>query len=146
MEIAIVYSSRSGTTEEICEVLSGLLEEAGHSIMMDSITSPIAALQVQAAEAVVLGSGVYLEAWTPEMANFIKENRAQLEGKKIAAFSVGMSGEKPAIPHDLPTVAHEYFKGRLPQNSTWGDAMEGDQRDWKAIRAWGAKLPALLND
>lgn len=144
MEIAIVYSSRSGTTEEICAVLSGLLEEAGHYTMMESITSPIAALQVKAAQAVVLASGVYVEQWTPEMARFIKENRESLEGKKIAVFSVGMSGEKPEVPLDLPTVAEEYFKGRMPQNSTWGDPMEGDQRDWKAIRAWGAQLPVLL--
>lgn len=144
MIISILYSSRTGTTAEISEVLMAVVEEAGHDVMLESVTSPVAPRQVAAADAVILGSAVYLERWTPEMTNFVEENAEVLQDKPIALFSVGITGEEPRHHVDLEPVAEVLFKGRLTADAGWGDPSVGDQRDWGAIRRWGAEVPAAL--
>jgi menaquinone-dependent protoporphyrinogen oxidase len=123
-------------------------------------------------QAVVAGSAINAGAWLPEAMQFVQANQAELRCKPFAAFLVCMTltmknGEqyRSSVSHWLAPVralvkpvseglfAGGLDIGKLPSFSARlkfrlsvlsGVWKEGDHRDWEAIRAWSAALPAVL--
>lgn len=144
MNIAIVFSSHHGTTERIAEIVAGELESQGHLTYLESVTSPAAKDHLADADAVVLGSAIYYEQWTPEMQRFVVDNAEALADQRIAVFSVGLTGEEPNLGFDLEPVASAVVKGRLPDDESWGAPGMGENTQWTSARQFAVSLTGAL--
>lgn len=140
MDIALVYASRRGSTAEIAEDIAATLERGGHTVFLENVTSPAAVDQCRRAAGVVLGSAVYLEEWMPDMQHFVRDNPEVLVDKKLAIFSVGITGDEPELPADFDAEVVALFKGKLEDNGEWEPAMAGDHRDWSAIKDFAREV------
>lgn len=129
MTVLVAYASRYGATAEIAERIAGTLSEAGH----EAVARPVGkAGDVGTAEAVVLGSAVYMGHWRKEASAFASEHRDDLAARPVWLFSSGplpgsVVPEKvaegqaaDATPKEVPgTMAalgareHRVFDGRL---------------------------------
>lgn len=129
MTVLVAYASRYGATAEIAERIADTLSEAGH----DAVARPVGeAGDVATAEAVVLGSAVYLGHWRKEASTFVSAHRADLVARPVWLFSSGpLPGavvpekvaedkgadatpkEVPAAMTDLGARGHRVFDGKL---------------------------------
>jgi len=117
-------------------------------------------------DAVVLGSAVHNQSWSPEAAEFVHRHAAALSGRPVWLFSVGMSEGLPrplrpmartaqdqriaaALRADVQPRGHRIFSGvcRPEQLPRWVGVMFravgghfGDYRDWPAIEAWAQQI------
>ncbi|MEJ2578804.1 MAG: flavodoxin domain-containing protein [Kineosporiaceae bacterium] len=110
------------------------------------------------ADAVVLGSALYLRRWLEPAVGFARDHAEALRERAVWLFSSGPVGE-PAMhegPLDLDELLaltgareHRVFGGRLdPDELDDGelgvvaelDVTGGDYRDWAAVRGWAARL------
>ena len=146
MDIALVYASRRGSTAEIAQDIAATIERGGHTVFLESVTSPSAVDQCRRAAGVVLGSAVYLEEWMPDMQHFVRDNPEVLVDKKLAIFSVGITGDEPDLPADFDADVAALFKGKLEDNGEWEPTMAGDHRDWGAIKDFGREVRETFSD
>lgn len=129
MTVLVAYASRYGATAEIAERIAATLSSAGH----EAVARPVAeAGDVDAAEAVVLGSAVYMGHWRKEASTFVKAHRASLARRPVWLFSsgplpgavipgsVGGNASEDGAPTELPEIVaavtpreHRVFDGRL---------------------------------
>lgn len=150
MTVLVAYASRYGSTAEIAERIAGTLSESGH----EAVAHPVGeAGDVGAAEAVVVGSAVYMGHWRKEAATFVAAHRDELAARPVWLFSSGplpgaVVPEKVAgaaddgVPKEVPEAVrtvgareHRVFDGRL-------DPARLGVRD-RLIRALPAGRPLL---
>jgi menaquinone-dependent protoporphyrinogen oxidase len=86
VKVLVVYASRHGGTRGIAEKIGEVLQAEG---LEASVTTPDEAKDVGAADAVVIGSGVYIGSWLKEATEFIKRNEATLATRPVWLFSSG---------------------------------------------------------
>jgi menaquinone-dependent protoporphyrinogen oxidase len=159
--ILVGYATRNGSTVQVAQAVGETLGTRGYAVDVKPLEdSP----SLAGYDAVVLGSAVNGARWLPEALDFVRANHDALSAVPLAVFSVHAmncgKGEKEtrrrqsylgqvrAIVHP----AHEaYFVGRGPTAQdtsaftlwlyrTFGGDIEGDGRDWTAIRAWASEL------
>lgn len=129
MTVLVAYASRYGATAEIAERIADTLSGTGH----DAVARPVGeAGDVAAAEAVVLGSAVYMGHWRKEASTFASAHRSDLASRPVWLFSSGpLPGavvpekvaegqaedatpkEVPAAMADLGARGHRVFDGKL---------------------------------
>jgi menaquinone-dependent protoporphyrinogen oxidase len=84
--VLVVYGSRHGGTR-------GIAEKIGEVLRTEGLEAEVAAADqvadVSAADAFVVGSGVYMGSWLKEPLDFIKRNEATLAARPLWLFSSG---------------------------------------------------------
>ena len=86
MKMLVVYASRHGGTRGIAERLGEVLQADGFDA---EVASADKAPRPDAADAVVIGSGVYMGSWLKEGTGFIERNQAALATRPVWLFSSG---------------------------------------------------------
>jgi len=85
-KVLVVYASRHGGTRGIAERIGEVLRTEG---LEAQVATPGEVPDVTTADAVVIGSGVYLGRWLKEATGFIERNKAPLATRRVWLFSSG---------------------------------------------------------
>ena len=94
MQVLVTVASKHGATEEIGQVLAGILREAGLSV---TTSAPDEVSRLDTFDAVVLGSAVYAGRWVGSASAFADRFAADLASREVWLFSSGPIGD-PAMP------------------------------------------------
>lgn len=161
----VTYASRAGSTAEIAEAMGEAL--CGMDRLVDVV--PVTDVKsLDAYQAVVVGSAIYMGRWMPPAVSFLKEHSETLKRLPLAMFTVCLTLKDPT-EENISTVAAYLdpvldetalepadvglFAGRLksenlsPLYRTMAKQMgggDGDYRNWSAITTWAKTLPAKL--
>ena len=96
--VLVAFSSQSGSTAGIAEVIAAELRGAG--IAVDSrVASDVTAIGTY--DGIVLGSGVFVRSRATDGGGFVARNRASLAGKPVwlyCAGPIGRGGSADATP------------------------------------------------
>ncbi|HEX5526678.1 MAG TPA: flavodoxin domain-containing protein [Solirubrobacterales bacterium] len=163
MTVLVAYSSKRGSTAEIAETVAATLRRAGLDVCLkpaEEVTS------LDAFDAVVLGSAVYMKRWRGDARHFLKKHRRALRQLPFWVFSSGPIGdpandnpewmEPPKLAAKVEEMGgrgHVVFGGCLPTvpHGFMEKAMvEGtprefrDRRDWSEIRTWAGQVASEL--
>lgn len=85
-KVLVVYGSRHGGTRGIAERIGAVLRTEG----LDAVVAAAdQAADVGTADAVVVGSGVYMGSWLSEPLEFMRRNQDALAGRPTWLFSSG---------------------------------------------------------
>jgi menaquinone-dependent protoporphyrinogen oxidase len=162
MKISIVVASRHGSTREIADVVADELEAGGHEVTVhDAPTASI--LDLDDADAILLGSAVYHGRWLMSATVFTADLSRRIEGRPVWLFSSGPVGD-PAKPdpgtvdvtdqvEQTGAIEHRVFAGRLVKDDLRITeramtlalrAPEGDFRDWDEVKAWARSVSRHL--
>lgn len=95
-KVLVVYGSRHGGTKGIAERIGEVLQSEG---LEASVAPADQAQDVGGADAVVVGSGVYMGSWLNEPLEFMKRHRAELAARPLWLFS---SGPLPGSTKEAP--------------------------------------------
>lgn len=160
MKVLIAAASKYGSTTGIADAIAETLRAEG----VEATVAPAEQTgDVEAFDAVVVGSAVYGGYWLGSARRFIESNKDELAGKPVWLFSSGPVGD-PLRPDGLPMDAaeigllagargHEVFAGvldleRIDPNERLmmieRHVIPGDFRNWGKIRAWATEIAAAL--
>lgn len=166
MKVLVAAASRHGSTAEIARSIGEVLRSAGIEV---EVVAPEGVGELSAFDAVVLGSAVYTGHWLEPAISLAERVGRELPGRKVWLFSSGPVGDPSrklvqrmgADPVDLPAVAkstrareHAVFAGKLDRANLRGlqrtallvlRGLEGDFRDWQAIRTWAQSIAEDLS-
>lgn len=158
MRVLVVYGSRLGATQGIAECIATRLGAAG----LDAVpASAERIVDLPAADAYVIGSGVYAQHWMKKAAELVRRNRTTLAAKPVWLFSSGPVGRwatapQPIEPREIAGFRrsirprdHRTFAGAIDRGTldrcdlspverfvTRRFMAEGDFRSWPVIEAW----------
>lgn len=156
MRVLVAVASRHDATAEIGEAIGQHLRAAGLQV---EVRPADAIGAVAAYDAVVLGSGVYMNRWLPAATELVDRFQIDLRERPVWLFCSGPTGEPADLPEDPPCMAElseivqavgrRTFGGRL-ERETLGlgeklvvaavRAPVGDFRDWDAVAAWSREI------
>jgi menaquinone-dependent protoporphyrinogen oxidase len=160
-KILVAYASKHGSTEGIARSLADRFRELGH----EAETRPVIDdLELEDADAVVLGSAIYAGSWMKEATEFAHRHADALGRVPVWLFSSGPLGmevkddeEQPRQLAELNEMLrpkeHRTFFGALDKSKLgFGERMlvkavkapEGDFRDWDRIREWADAIAQQL--
>ncbi len=167
-KILVTYATGGGATAGAAEAIAKKLAECGLTADVRPVT---AVTDLSPYSAAVLGSAIHSGEWLPEMLEFMKKNQTALRSMPTAVFQVCMmlaadpvknqkwaDGWLEPIRSLVKPAAEKSFAGMLfPDRYTkFSEKLglriflatikmkPGDYRDWDAINAWAASLPAVL--
>jgi len=157
MRILVVSASKHAATAEIADAVAAELAGLGHAVRHE----PAASAQIDDAEAVVLGSAVYMSRWMAPARDFAERNAAALATLPRWVSSVGLAGAEadepatvePRVVAAVDPVGTATFPGRiLPELLNLRErsvtrlvkAPQGDLRDWDAVRAFARRVDAEI--
>lgn len=165
MKVLVTAASRHGSTAGIAEAIGDVLKSRGFEV---TIAPPEDVVALSEFEAVVLGSAVYMGHWLASAIRLADRIGAELAGRPVWLFSSGPVGDPSkkfaqqmdVDPVDLPAVqkatgarGHKRFSGKLERQNLRGvqrvglslfRGLQGDFRDWEAIREWAASIAEQL--
>lgn len=161
MKVLVAASSRHGATWEIAEAIGRTLAEHRLDVETRQVQD---VSSVDAFDAVVLGSAVYIGKWLPEARAFAEQHATELAARPTWLFSSGPIGDPPAPEpteavqvDDLAELTkardHRVFAGKVDRRQLgFGERMivravrvaEGDYRDWPEIEAWARSIAATV--
>mgnify|MGYP000851319539 FL=1 len=162
--VLVAYATKYGSTREVAEAVAEELRRAGAAIDLQ----PAKEVQdLSRYQAVVLGSAIQKFKVLPEAVRFATKHRAALSQMPTAYFCVCLTMQddtpqarqtaegylKPLRDVQEP-VSMGLFAGKLDTQPMGRlvalflhrvmHAVDGDYRDWDAIRAWASELAPLL--
>ncbi|MDN5900505.1 MAG: flavodoxin domain-containing protein [Brachybacterium sp.] len=162
MTVLVAYATHSGATRTLAETLAEALRADELEVdLVDIADDP----DPSSYDAVVLGSGVRIEAVEKPAAAWAQAHREQLSGRPFAFFSCSGSAADPAkngrqkatdtflARFPVTPVAVKNFPGwvlmdRIPVHErvmlTSMRTPTGDFRDLPAVEAWGHEIAPLL--
>jgi menaquinone-dependent protoporphyrinogen oxidase len=160
--VLVTAASKYGSTAEIAEAIGTELAASGHDV---DVRAPDDVASVEAYDAVVLGSAVYVGHWLEPVRKLIERERDALRQRAVWLFSSGPLGEPPMPAGDKaveidPIVeatgarGHRLFNGKLDKHRLSFPeravvfalrVAEGDYRDWDAIASWAREIAAELS-
>jgi menaquinone-dependent protoporphyrinogen oxidase len=161
MQVLVAYASKHGATQGIAEAIAEQLRARG---LTTGAVPAAADTDLDAVDAVVLGSAIYAGHWRDEAVDFARAHKDVLAALPVWLFSSGPLGDDvedeekqpkqlEELERDLQPNDHKVFFGALdPSKLGFGERMivkavkapEGDFRDWDAIRAWADQIAAAL--
>lgn len=164
-KVLVTYASRSGATKEMAEKI-------GEVILKDTGQVDIKPVEqvknVDAYDAVVVGSAVYIGAWRKKALIFLKKNEEQLKTKSVWFFSSGPTGTgdpvelakgwhhpkalEPFIesvqPKDVALFHGKVDETKMNFIEKWMikkvGAPIGEFRDWQMIEKWAGEIAGAL--
>jgi menaquinone-dependent protoporphyrinogen oxidase len=160
--IRVVVASKHGATREIGDGIANELANAGHDA---AVVEAAEADGLEGAEAVVLGSAVYVGNWLKEAKELLEGRGDELARRPTWLFSSGPVGDPPK-PEEAEPVGiaeaverigargHVIFAGKIDRGAlSFPERMmvralkvpEGDYRDWDEIRAWAKSIASELD-
>jgi menaquinone-dependent protoporphyrinogen oxidase len=97
-KVLVVFGSRHGGTRGIAERIGEVLRTEGHEAVVTT-ADHVAPDDVRTADAVVVGSGVYMGSWLGEPLDVLRHHREALAARPTWLFS---SGPLPGSSKELP--------------------------------------------
>jgi menaquinone-dependent protoporphyrinogen oxidase len=163
--VLVAFASKHGSTRGVAQRIAARLREHGATVELRPVDQVADAGDY---EAVVLGSAVFNQRWTPEAEQFVDRNTEALAARPVWLFSVGTFGDHKRIigplmkrePKDIRTLqdtirprGYRVFAGvidrrqwplgsRLFYHALGGRL--GDNRDWADIDAWAEGIGRTL--
>lgn len=139
MKILIVYGTHFGQTAAIAKTIAGRLSALGHDVSLSNAKEARLGLSLEAMDAVIVGSSIELGKHRPEVVDFVRAHRGQLEAKVSAFFSVcnaeastSVDGKKMAAGY---RARFEVDTGWVaPLQATFAGALK--YRDYNLILRW----------
>lgn len=159
--VLVGYATRNGSTVEVAEEIGRTLGARGYSVSLQPMAE-VASLEGY--DAVVLGSAINGGRWLPEAREYADAHASELTAVPLAVFCVHAmntgAGERKRerrlayindIREQLSPAEEGFFAGTgLDPDDTsaftrwmfklFGGDVEGDGRDWDAIREWAGGL------
>jgi menaquinone-dependent protoporphyrinogen oxidase len=159
--ILVGYATRNGSTVGVAQAIGETLGARGYAVDVKPLKD---GPSLEGYNAVVLGSAINGARWLPEALGFVRANEAALGAVPLAVFCVHAMNcgsdaketkKRQAYLDQVRALVHPaheaYFPGRGPTAQdtsasmlwlyrTFGGDIEGDGRDWTAIRAWAHEL------
>jgi menaquinone-dependent protoporphyrinogen oxidase len=159
--ILVAAATKHGATMEIAQAIGQVLDDEGLAAAVEAVEQ-VASLD--AFDAVVLGSAVYMGHWLEPARTFAERHSEELQARSTWLFSSGPIGDPPrpsaedAVKLDdlmAMTGAREHclFAGRVEKHRLGFaeralmlaiGAKEGDHRDWQAISEWAHGIACAL--
>lgn len=164
-KVLVTYASFAGSTGEVAEYVALTLREQGIEVDL----APVKAVKdLSGYQALAVGSAIRMGKVHPGTLTFLKKHQQQISKMPLAFFVVCMTmkedteenrctvrGFLESVWQKVPAVnpanvgmfagAVDYKKLRFPFNLFMRSAeLQGDFRDWDAIREWATALPASL--
>ena len=162
MTILVAYASKHGATRGVAERIAERLQALGYeaeALPVDTVSN------LNAYDAVVLGSAIYYGSWMKEATEFLLRHQAVLTTRPVWLFSSGPLGVEAKGAEEQPrelaefqdTIhprGHQLFFGALDHEKlSFPERMvikavrapEGDYRDWVAIDAWAGNIAQDLS-
>lgn len=160
--ILVGYATSAGSTVGVAQAIGEVLGARGAVVDVRPVNE---VGSLEGYRAAVVGSAVHGGQWLPEAVAFLEYNREALGGIGVSLFCVhAMNCGNDATDTKrrlayldkeralVKPVAEGFFAGMGPTqaDSNWvtrwmytafGGDVEGDGRDWAAIRAWARKVP-----
>lgn len=90
----ILYSTSDGHTLKICKRLQQLLQQHAHQVKLTPVTA-YPDLDLELFDKIIIGASIRYGKHRPLVYEFIKRNKAVLESKPNAFFSVNIVARKP---------------------------------------------------
>jgi menaquinone-dependent protoporphyrinogen oxidase len=90
----IAYSTVDGHTRSICERIADIVQEKGHDVSLQAIDDG-PEIDLEAFDKIVIGASIRYGKHRPQVVNLINDNKATLESKPSAFFSVNVVARKP---------------------------------------------------
>lgn len=166
MNIVVVVASKHGSTLGIAGALAQRLTADGAHV---TVSDPATAPDLEDADAVIIGSAIYMGKWLKEARRFIDEQQQALSTRPVWLFSSGPLGEAETgidtdamdedhlaeITERAHAFQHHVFAGKLdraqlnPLESLVAAATHtptGDFRDWDAIDHWADEIIETLGE
>lgn len=160
-KVLVAYASRCGSTAEVAQAIADQLCQAGAAVDVCAVD---AVTDVAAYDSVVVGSAIRMGKWLPAAVEFVEQNRAALQTRQTAFFTVHMlntddseASRQARAAYVAPVHAvmipqsEAFFAGKMDLGklnfldrmvARMVKAQDADLRDWPAIRAWGAQIMA----
>lgn len=85
MKALVVYGTRYGTANEIAEEIGKVLKEEGVKVDLKDARK-LKNYDITPYELVIVGSGIKISKWTKGSLKFLKDNKENLNDKKVALF------------------------------------------------------------
>ncbi len=158
-KVLVAYASKAGSTAEVAEAIAGTLSGKGMAVVVKQIDH---VKNLDGYNAVVIGSCIRMGRWLPEALKFVEKNQGVLKTLPTAFFQVsaGMrentqAAKEEALGYSQPVrdllepVSMGLFAGKMDLSklslfdraiSKMVGSVEGDWRDWEAIRAWAESI------
>lgn len=161
MRVFVTAASKHGATLEIAEAIARALAEGGMEV---DVRRPEDVDSLDAYDAAVVGSGVYMGSWLDAAQKLVARHEAELATRHVWLFSSGPIGDPPKpAPEEAVNVekivdairprGHRVFGGKIDL-SLLGfaeravmravRAREGDYRDWAEIGDWAREIGSAL--
>jgi menaquinone-dependent protoporphyrinogen oxidase len=158
VRVLVTAASRHGATIEIARAIARTLVARGLPVLVERIEE---VHDVEAYDAVVLGSGVYYGRWLEAAEQFATRHAQTLVGRLVWLFSSGPLGDPDhllpeghtaditAVRNMTRPVEHRTFAGKLEKaRLSFGEraaaaalgAPDGDFRNWSAIEAFASSI------
>jgi menaquinone-dependent protoporphyrinogen oxidase len=160
MRVLVIVSSRHGSTDEIGDAVAEVLRERGHEVER---LAPADVSSFDDVDAVVLGSAIYMSQWLEPARDLIARHADELRRLPVWMFSSGPVGPEAApgsatarihaLLEAVEPLDYQVFSGvvdrsvlNLRERSIvrMVGAVEGDFRDWTAVRGWAAAIADTL--
>lgn len=156
MRVLVSVASRHGATREMGDVVAQVLRDAGHDVEQ---VDPDEVERVDAFDAVVLGSAVYVGRLALGLRDLVDRQAGQLRARPVWLFWSGPIGDPPVpatVPDDVTEIAQAVeardvavFPGRLERSElniseralvALVRAEPGDFRDLDAVGTWAQSV------
>jgi menaquinone-dependent protoporphyrinogen oxidase len=157
--VLVTYASKAGSTGEVAGVIGQALAANGAAVDV----YPVEAVpDIQAYQAVILGSAIRMGKWLPAATRFVEAHQSYLNQIPTACFTCCLAlhedteqnrrealGYMDPVSSLVAPAARGAFAGKLDSSRlSFLERMmvqargmpEGDFRQWEAIRAWAGSL------
>jgi len=161
MSVHVITASKHESTREIGAVIAQRLRDHGNEAVAEQAE---AEPRIEAGDAVVLGSPIYMGKWRKEARKILEKLWEEPAGQAIWLFTTGPLGDPPEPSDAKPeeTVerfaaerarGHRMFTGKLDRAQLNRrerlavravKAPDGDFRDWAAIETWADEIAEAL--